>query len=289
MQRKSSRGNPWHDERGRFTSGPKGIYTNENNDGSVYAQFFNDKDCTDEYDNHEFSAEEIAEHGGLNGAMDWYLGAKKSEKSPKEYEEQTLHRAEKQKELERYEKDKDASKAETYVVNEDGTYELTTSKELQEGMIVEYAPEWCSPGEEKYVHVVKEFRANPATGDPNGRVLISTINTQSSLGSTQVVDREMIQPASKEKVESLSEPQKMPWESDPHYKNMKNPKLQWLMDNPQSKYNNPSFLSGIKRIENMADMGLSADARKASAKRLAESHGMTEDEVMNFIGREFVE
>ena len=37
FMRRSSRGNPYHDARGRFCSGPKGIYTNENNDGTVYA------------------------------------------------------------------------------------------------------------------------------------------------------------------------------------------------------------------------------------------------------------
>ena len=65
---------------------------------------------------------------------------------------------------------------------------------IKEGMIVQYAPEWCSEGEEKYLHVVKEFRMNPVTGDPKGRVLIHTLNTKLTLGSSEVVDVCMIRP-----------------------------------------------------------------------------------------------
>ena len=43
------------------------------------------------------------------------------------------------------------------------------------GMIVRYTPEWCSPGEREYLHVVKENRLNPCTGKMT-RWLIQTIN-----------------------------------------------------------------------------------------------------------------
>jgi len=174
-----------------------------------------------------------------------------------------------------------------YVVNKDGSYGLTGSNEIQEGMLVEYAPEWCSPGEEKYVHVVKEFRMNPVTGDPKGRALISTINSPLVLGHTEVVDMEMITPAAKSKVDGLSK-KEMPWETDPKYKNNKNGKILWLIDHPESKYSNPDFVMGIKKIENMADMGVSAERRRAQFSKLCRSFDMTEEEGRHFIDEGFL-
>ena len=61
------------------------------------------------------------------------------------------------------------------------------------GMIVRYAPEWRSPGEEKYLHVVKENMLNPVTGEMT-RWLIETINSSLFLNPTEVVDEKMIEP-----------------------------------------------------------------------------------------------
>lgn len=58
-------------------------------------------------------------------------------------------------------------------------------EDLKQGDIVQYAPKWRSPGEEKYIHVILEERGK--------RCLIGTLNTRLTLGSTQEVDREMIQ------------------------------------------------------------------------------------------------
>ena len=57
---------------------------------------------------------------------------------------------------------------------------------IKEGMIVRYQPEWCSPGEEKYLHVVKENRLDPVTNKMT-RWLIQTINTYSVFHPTEVV------------------------------------------------------------------------------------------------------
>lgn len=65
---------------------------------------------------------------------------------------------------------------------------------IKVGMIVRYAPEWRSPGEEKYLHVVKENRLNPVTGEMT-RWLIETINSSLFLNPTEVVDEKMIEPA----------------------------------------------------------------------------------------------
>ena len=65
--------------------------------------------------------------------------------------------------------------------------------EISVGMIVRYAPNWCSEGERKYLHVVKENRLNPVTGQMT-RWLIETINTGMAFNPTEVVDDCMIEP-----------------------------------------------------------------------------------------------
>lgn len=65
---------------------------------------------------------------------------------------------------------------------------------IKEGMIVRYAPEWCTPGERKYLHVVKENRLNPVTGKMT-RWLIETINMENMVfNPTSVVEDYMIEP-----------------------------------------------------------------------------------------------
>lgn len=65
---------------------------------------------------------------------------------------------------------------------------------IEEGMIVTYAPNWCSAGERKYLHIVKENMVNPTTGEMT-RWLIETINMQDmTLNPTEVVDDYMIEP-----------------------------------------------------------------------------------------------
>ena len=68
---------------------------------------------------------------------------------------------------------------------------------IREGMTVRYAKKWCSPGEEKYLHVVKENRLNPVTGEMS-RWLIVTINSSLFLPPSEVVDEEMIEPVGEE-------------------------------------------------------------------------------------------
>ena len=48
---------------------------------------------------------------------------------------------------------------------------------IEVGMVVRYREEWCSPGERKYLHVVKENRLNPVTNEMT-RWLIQTINME---------------------------------------------------------------------------------------------------------------
>lgn len=65
--------------------------------------------------------------------------------------------------------------------------------DIRAGMIVRYAPNWCSAGERKYLHVVKENRLSPITGEMS-RWLIETINTSLSLNPTETVESYMIEP-----------------------------------------------------------------------------------------------
>lgn len=64
---------------------------------------------------------------------------------------------------------------------------------IEVGMVVRYAPEWCEPGERKYLHIVKENRLNPVTGEMT-RWLIETINTNLFLNPTEDVEEYMIEP-----------------------------------------------------------------------------------------------
>ena len=66
-------------------------------------------------------------------------------------------------------------------------------KKIEVGMIVRYAPNWCSPGEEKYLHVVMENLLNPCTMEMT-RWLIKTINANTFFYHTEVVDEDMIIP-----------------------------------------------------------------------------------------------
>jgi len=59
------------------------------------------------------------------------------------------------------------------------------------GEIVKYSAKFCSPGEEYYIHMVKEV--NPDTK----KCLIATLNSCLTLGSSEMVDFNMIQPAEK--------------------------------------------------------------------------------------------
>ena len=64
---------------------------------------------------------------------------------------------------------------------------------IKVGSIVRYAPEWCSPEERKYLHVVLENRLNPVTGEMT-RWLIKTINMEHmTIQPTAVVETEMIE------------------------------------------------------------------------------------------------
>lgn len=65
---------------------------------------------------------------------------------------------------------------------------------IETGMIVRYAPGWCSPGERRYLHIVRENRMNPVTGRMS-RWLIETINMRyMTIHPTSVVEDYMIEP-----------------------------------------------------------------------------------------------
>lgn len=65
---------------------------------------------------------------------------------------------------------------------------------IKKGMIVRYTPEWSSPGERKYLHVVKENCLNPVTNQMT-RWLIETINMKNMfLHPTSIVEDYMIEP-----------------------------------------------------------------------------------------------
>ena len=65
---------------------------------------------------------------------------------------------------------------------------------IETGMIVRFAPQWCSPGERRYLHIVRENRLNPVTGKMT-RWLIETVNMKNmTLHPTSEVEDYMIEP-----------------------------------------------------------------------------------------------
>ncbi len=64
---------------------------------------------------------------------------------------------------------------------------------IKEGMVVRYTEKYCSPGERKYLHVVKENRLNPVTNKMT-RWLIETINSSMAFNPTEEVEEDMIEP-----------------------------------------------------------------------------------------------
>jgi hypothetical protein len=68
------------------------------------------------------------------------------------------------------------------------------NSKIKVGMIVRYSEKWCSEGERKYLHLVKENRLNPTT-DKMTRWLIETINMENAVfNPTETVDNFMIEP-----------------------------------------------------------------------------------------------
>lgn len=64
---------------------------------------------------------------------------------------------------------------------------------IELGMIVRYAPEWCSPSERSLLHVVKENVLNPTTGKMT-RWVIETLNSNCFINPIETVDENMIEP-----------------------------------------------------------------------------------------------
>ncbi len=65
--------------------------------------------------------------------------------------------------------------------------------EIKPGMIVRYSPDWCTPGERHLLHLVRENRMNPVTGEMT-RFLITTLNSNLFLPPSEVVDDVMLEP-----------------------------------------------------------------------------------------------
>ena len=68
------------------------------------------------------------------------------------------------------------------------------NNKIKVGMIVRYSVGWCTEGERKYLHLVKENRLNPTTNKMT-RWLIETINMENAVfNPTETVDECMIEP-----------------------------------------------------------------------------------------------
>ena len=63
---------------------------------------------------------------------------------------------------------------------------MNSTTEFKVGDIVKYSPEFCGPGEEKYIHQIMEIN------EETGNILIVTLNTSLTLGASEVVKAKMI-------------------------------------------------------------------------------------------------
>jgi len=63
---------------------------------------------------------------------------------------------------------------------------MNSTTEFKVGDIVKYSPEFCGPGEEKYIHRIMEIN------EETGNILIVTLNTALTLGASEVVKAKMI-------------------------------------------------------------------------------------------------
>lgn len=64
---------------------------------------------------------------------------------------------------------------------------------MKVGMIVRYSPEWSTPEERKYLHVVTGNVLNPVTGEMT-RWNITTLNTKLAFQPSECVEEYMIEP-----------------------------------------------------------------------------------------------
>lgn len=162
--RRSSRGNPYHDERGRFCSRDKatGAYVN-----------------------------------GVSVSLEAY-----DKLMAKEYKGYYDDRYYDVRTAQRKRAANPPPEVNAYVIDGDNV-KTVFGNEVQEGMIVEYDPAWAEPGQEeaeaKYLFVTKNMRVNEKG---KGSIDIVCLNGESFLGSIQRVDIESIRPASTEKVDA---------------------------------------------------------------------------------------
>lgn len=184
--RRSSRGNPYHDERGRFTTANHCSIKSERS-SEEYEQQTKERQSKQlnlkDMSGHPFNAVIVKRKPKCRDIGQYKVNGK----------EYLIYRINN----EYYAVERKYPKGEFFVVDGEG-YTLTRKGKLCEGMLVEYTPDWCAEGESDYVFVVKELY----TYD-NGRqgALIGIINGSTALGHMEMVDAAMIQPASKQKVE----------------------------------------------------------------------------------------
>ena len=188
--RRSFRGNPWHDEYGRFCSGPKGVGSDKCAVGIEWDTDGEEVDLPSEVEiPKDVSEEDMADY--LSDKYGWCVKSlgyiTKSERSDSEYRERAA-RANRRK--------NPPPKVDAYVVN-GNTQKIVHTDKPQKGMIVEYDPSWCRPEEEKYLHVVSDMWT-----DDNGNEWADIKCLNSMCGSHETVELEMIRPASREKVDS---------------------------------------------------------------------------------------
>lgn len=262
--RKSSRGNPNHDERGRFCSAGNAKCTSER--------------TAKEYEQRTMERIAAEVNAASEGNMPFY-----------EDDERTLqkHRAlEKKYGAGEWDGDKILRKKEVFEV--DGVMYSGCVKKVDGNGHIFYEAQ----NPEGYSRIITQSQYD--SRETNYLAEAKNVKSEEDLGALALrathdksVNEKSFQNLMATAKANLKT--EMPWESDPKYRNNKNGKLLWLMDHPDSKYANPEFVSGLKKIEAMSDMGVSAERRRTAFTNLCNAWDMTEEEGLHFINEEFLQ
>lgn len=275
MQRKSSRGNPWHDEKGRFCSGPETSFLKSDEERLKKAcEHFGTKDLKG------IERERLAGYIGNSDMYKEYQGyykalsqnrKKGSQKTKEEYEEQTRLRRAKEnpkKHARSYKKAKAARDKKGEVPIRPLTIGDLTDEEREQVMADTFTPD--GNGRVLYQR------------EPNGKCYKYNSEPTENRGEFRTVSREEVSEREFEEVRDVYE--NSPWLHDPKYKDKLNAKLLYLADHPEHKYNNHQLIMLSKAIQTNADHGRDT---VAMWERTKVEYNMTETEMKAFVGEEF--
>lgn len=80
-----------------------------------------------------------------------------------------------------------------------------------------------------------------------------------------------------------------PWHTDPLYRDKKNGRIMWLMDHPDSVYNDNTLIMSLKNIQYMADRKVPVSERHKALEKISANYGIDMETLREMVGSEFVD